>query len=171
MNSPVFVKTDGTFVSKVADYPINYTALKKAGGKSFFGLFAGAKAAGTVQPALDRGFAHKADSVAALASAAGMDAAKLQESFRLLGASEGPYFAVVVKPTTIGTMGGLKTDTSAQVLRQSDGRPLPGLYAAGEVANGGFYYREYPASGSSISMSITYGREAGRNAAAYAKSR
>lgn len=169
MGSSVFVKGDGSFVSARADYPINHTNLKKAGGKSFFGLYAGPKAQAGIQAVLDRGFARKADSIAELAAATGMNAANLEDSFKRFGASEGPYYAVVVKTTTIGTMGGLKTDTSAQVLRAADGQPLPGLYAAGEVANGGFYYQEYPASGSSISMSITYGREAGKNAAAYAK--
>jgi fumarate reductase flavoprotein subunit len=33
------------------------------------------------------------------------------------------------------------------------------------VANGDFYYQQYPASGSSLSLAITFGREAGKNAA------
>ena len=169
MNSSVFVKTDGSFISMGGDYPINYTALKKAGGKKFFGLFAGAKAAEIVQPAIDRGFAYKAASIAELASATGMNASNLEESFSKIGAAEGPYFASVVETTTIGTMGGLKTNTAAQVLHEGDEEPIPGLYAAGEVANGGFYYQEYPSSGTSNCLSITYGREAGKNAAAYAK--
>jgi len=169
MNSSVFVKTDGSFIAMGGDYPINYTALKKAGGNSFFGLYAGAKAAGIVQPAIDKGFAYKTASITELASATGMNAANLEESFKRLGAAEGPYFAAVVKTTTIGTMGGLKINTAAQVLRERDAQPIPGLYAAGEVANGSFYNQEYPASGTSISLSITYGREAGKNAAVYAK--
>jgi queuine tRNA-ribosyltransferase len=51
----------------------------------------------------------------------------------------------------------------------ADGNAIAGLYASGEVANGGFYYQVYPASGSSLSMAMTYGLEAGRNAAAFAK--
>jgi fumarate reductase flavoprotein subunit len=62
-------------------------------------------------------------------------------------------------------MGGLKTNTAAEVLKEGANQPIPGLYAAGEVANGAFYYQEYPASGSSNSLSITFGRTAGKNAA------
>ena len=64
-------------------------------------------------------------------------------------------------------MGGLKVNTNSEVLK--DGAPIPGLYAAGETANGDFYYREYPASGSSNCISITFGLQAGRQAAGYAK--
>jgi fumarate reductase flavoprotein subunit len=63
-------------------------------------------------------------------------------------------------------MGGLKINAKGQVVAASDKvTPIPGLYAAGEVANGDFYYQQYPASGSSLSLSITFGREAGKNAA------
>lgn len=44
-----------------------------------------------------------------------------------------------------------------------------GLYAAGEVANGNFYNMVYPASGTSIQMSLTFGRVAGTNAAKHVK--
>jgi len=81
---------------------------------------------------------------------------------------EAPYYAVMVKPTTIGSMGGLVIDTDARVLKD-DGSAIPGLYATGEVANGGFYNVEYPASGSSLSLGMTFGLEAGRNAAEYVK--
>lgn len=169
MGSAAFVKGDGSFIAPASDYPINYTALKAAGGKTFFGLYAGEKAAANAQPAVDKRYGFKAASIAELAAASGMDETKLADSFAKIGAKEGPYVAVDVRPTTIGSMGGLKTDTAAQVLAQKDGKPIPGFYAAGEVANGGFYYKEYPASGSSISLAITYGREAGKNAADYAK--
>jgi fumarate reductase flavoprotein subunit len=62
-------------------------------------------------------------------------------------------------------MGGLKINVRGQVLAATGGSPIPGLYAAGEVANGDFYYQQYPASGSSLSLAITFGREAGKNAA------
>ena len=65
-------------------------------------------------------------------------------------------------------MGGLVINTAAQVISEG-GEPIPGLYATGEVANGGFYYVEYPASGSSLSLGMTYGLKAGHEAAAYVK--
>ena len=44
-----------------------------------------------------------------------------------------PFYAVEVLAGTIGTKGGPVTDTDGQVLR-ADGSPIPGLYAAGNVA-------------------------------------
>lgn len=42
---------------------------------------------------------------------------------------------------------------------------IPGLYAAGEVANGELFYKEYPCSGSATQLYATMGRFAGRAAA------
>lgn len=162
-----YVQPDGTFVSDVIDYPITYQAIKDLGVDHFYGLY---DAAGeqTVAAAMARGFAWKGETVEELAAATGMDAAKLADAIEQgTGLENAPYFAVMVKPCTIGSMGGLVIDTDAQVL-STDGTPIAGLYASGEVANGAFYDKEYPASGSSNSISMTYGLEAGRNAAAYA---
>jgi fumarate reductase flavoprotein subunit len=174
MYCQIYVKTDGTYIGPCQDYPINYTTLKKLGDSQFAGLFDAAHVnnpmvGDTPERAIARGFGWKGDTAAALASAAGMDPAKLTAAISEGGLGEGPYYAVVVKPTTIGSMGGLKTNTAAEVLKEGTGGPIPGLYAAGEVANGAFYYQEYPASGSSNSLSITFGRTAGRNAAAFVK--
>ena len=46
-----------------------------------------------------------------------------------------PYYAVCVTPAIHHTMGGLSVNTNTQVLR-TDGTPIPGLYAAGEVTGG-----------------------------------
>ena len=46
-----------------------------------------------------------------------------------------PYYAVCVTPAIHHTMGGLSVNTDMQVLR-TDGTPIPGLYAAGEVTGG-----------------------------------
>ena len=162
-----YVQPDGTFVSKVIDYPITYTAIKELGVPNFYGLY-DAKGADTAEQAVAVGFGWKGDTVEALAEATGMDAAKLADAIEQdPDLTEAPYYAVMVKPTTIGSMGGLVIDADAEVLRE-DGSAIPGLYATGEVANGGFYNVEYPASGSSLSLGMTFGLEAGRNAAARA---
>ncbi len=163
-----YVQPDGTFVSKVIDYPITYTSIKTLGVDHFYGLYdaAGAESA---EAAVAVGFGWKGDTVEALAEATGMDAAKLADAIEQdPDLKEAPYYAVMVKPTTIGSMGGLVIDTDARVLKE-DGSAIPGLYATGEVANGGFYYQEYPASGSSLSLGMTFGLEAGRNAAEFVK--
>ena len=163
-----YVQPDGTFVSKVIDYPITYTAIKTLGVDHFYGLY-DAAGAGTAEAAVAVGFGWKGDTVEALAEATGMDAEKLAAAIEQdPDLKEAPYYAVMVKPTTIGSMGGLVIDTDARVLKE-DGSAIPGLYATGEVANGGFYNVEYPASGSSLSLGMTFGLEAGRNAAEYVK--
>ena len=163
-----YVQPDGAFVSKVIDYPITYTAIKALGVDHFYGLY-DAAGAETAEAAVAVGFGWKGDTVQALADATGMDAEKLAAAIEQdPDLKEAPYYAVMVKPTTIGSMGGLVIDTDARVLKD-DGSAIPGLYATGEVANGGFYNVEYPASGSSLSLGMTFGLEAGRNAAEYVK--
>ena len=161
-----YVQPDGTFVSDVIDYPITYTAIKELGVDHFYGLY-DASGAESAEAAVAVGFGWKGDTVEELAEATGMDPEKLADAIEKgTGLEEAPYYAVMVKPTTIGSMGGLVINTDAQVISE-DGEPIPGLYASGEVANGGFYDVEYPASGSSLCLGMTYGLEAGRNAAAY----
>ena len=64
------------------------------------------------------------------------------------------------------TFGGLKIDTSTHVLDMEDA-PIPGLYAAGELV-GGLYYFNYPGSTGLMAGSV-FGRIAGREAAAHAR--
>lgn len=49
--------------------------------------------------------------------------------------AKGPYFAVRLWPRVHHTMGGLEINEKAQVL-SVDGKPIPGLYAAGETTGG-----------------------------------
>lgn len=78
-------------------------------------------------------------------------------------ATVGPFYAVQIAPQYTGTIGGVVTDTSAQVLR-SDGTAIGGLYAAGEASNGALYDLVYM-SGSSFLNALSMGRIAGENAA------
>jgi fumarate reductase flavoprotein subunit len=81
------------------------------------------------------------------------------------------FTATKALPSSIGSMGGLKINTKSEVLSSGSDtpiakdQPIPGLYAAGESANGQLFYKEYPGSGSSLAVSATFGREAGKNAA------
>lgn len=77
---------------------------------------------------------------------------------------EGPKFvALRLHPCITVTFGGLEIDVDARVLR-SDGSYIPGLYAAGEVANTGFFGTEYPTCGTSIGGALMFGRVAARTA-------
>ena len=63
------------------------------------------------------------------------------------------------------TYGGIKTNARAQVV-DNDGRPIPGLYAAGEAA--GLYYQVYTGA-TSVMRGAVFGRIAGAHAAALAR--
>jgi tricarballylate dehydrogenase len=78
-----------------------------------------------------------------------------------------PYVAYSVTCGITFTFGGLKIDTSTHVLDINDA-PLPGLYAAGELVGGLFYYN-YPGSSGLMAGSV-FGRIAGRSAAMHASS-
>ncbi|HTX62641.1 MAG TPA: FAD-binding protein, partial [Acidimicrobiales bacterium] len=73
-----------------------------------------------------------------------------------------PFIAYPLTGAICFTFGGLRTDTTGRVLAAS-GRPIPGLYAAGEVT--GVYYHKYPV-GTSVIRGVTFGRLAGADAAA-----
>ena len=64
------------------------------------------------------------------------------------------------------TFGGLKITTEAQV-EDTTGAPIPGVFAAGEIA-GGLYYHNY-ASGTGLMAGSVFGRIAGRSAATYVR--
>ena len=76
----------------------------------------------------------------------------------------GPYYLMAYKPAVHYTMGGLHINTDAQVLDDADA-PIPGLYAAGEVA--GHKMGTNRLGSCSMSDIYTFGRIAGKNAAAF----
>lgn len=85
---------------------------------------------------------------------------------KLLDPKHGPLIAVRLHILTRKTLGGLHTDLSARVL-DADGQPIPGLYAAGEVAGfGGGGMHGYSAlEGTFLGGCLFSGRVAGRAAA------
>jgi predicted oxidoreductase len=86
---------------------------------------------------------------------------------RLLDPKHGPLIAVRLSVVTRKTLGGLETDLSSRVLF-GDGSPMPGLYAAGEVAGfgGGGMHGYRSLEGTFLGGCIFSGRTAGRAAAA-----
>jgi predicted oxidoreductase len=85
---------------------------------------------------------------------------------KLLDPAAGPLIAVRLNILTRKTLGGLQTDLDSRVLA-ADGRPVPGLYAAGEAAGfGGGGVHGYAAlEGTFLGGCIFSGRAAGRAAA------
>jgi tricarballylate dehydrogenase len=74
---------------------------------------------------------------------------------------EGPFEAYAVTCGITFTFGGLRIDGEARVL-DTDMRPIPGLFAAGELV-GGLFYFNYP-GGSGLTSGSVFGRIAGTNA-------
>jgi predicted oxidoreductase len=85
---------------------------------------------------------------------------------RILDPKAGPLIAVRLHVLTRKTLGGLETDLSARVLG-ADGSPVPGLYAAGEVAGfgGGGMHGYRALEGTFLGGCLFSGRAAGRAAA------
>ena len=88
----------------------------------------------------------------------------------ILNPADGPLIAVRLSILTRKSLGGLETDLQARVLR-ADGEPIPGLYAAGEVAGfgGGGAHGYRALEGTFLGGCLFGGRVAGRAAAAYAR--
>lgn len=85
---------------------------------------------------------------------------------KLTDPKAGPLIAVRLNILTRKTLGGLETDLSSRVLRPG-GAPLPGLYAAGEVAGfgGGGMHGYRSLEGTFLGGCLFSGRTAGRAAA------
>ena len=73
-----------------------------------------------------------------------------------------PFEAYAVTCGITFTFGGLRITTDAQVL-STDGLPIPGLYAAGELV-GGIFYFNYP-GGTGLTNGAVFGKIAGASAA------
>ena len=77
-----------------------------------------------------------------------------------------PYYAIKVTAGIHHTMGGLKINTSTEVLNEA-GEAIPGLFAAGEVTGG--VHGANRLGGNAVADFIVFGRIAGSSAAEYAK--
>ena len=77
-----------------------------------------------------------------------------------------PFYAVRVKPAIHHTMGGLSVNTETQVLK-TDGTPIPGLFAAGEVTGG--LHGANRLGGNGVADIVVNGRLAGLAAARQCK--
>jgi predicted oxidoreductase len=88
---------------------------------------------------------------------------RVAKPHRILDPAHGPLIAVRLNVLTRKTLGGLETDLDSRVMRP-DGEPLPGLYAAGEVAGfgGGGVHGYNALEGTFLGGCVFSGRAAGR---------
>jgi succinate dehydrogenase/fumarate reductase flavoprotein subunit len=130
---------------------------------------------------LAKGWIKTADSLAALASAVGLDADTLVDTVNrwnrccnakhdadfgrtlmLAPIIEKPFYAVELSPSMLNTQGGPRRNENGQIVRP-DGTPIGRLYSAGEL--GSIYSYLYQGTGN-IGECLAFGRVSGRNAAA-----
>lgn len=75
-----------------------------------------------------------------------------------------PYYAIQIAPGIHHTMGGVKIDTSAEVI-STEGAAIPGLFAAGEVTGG--VHGGNRLGGNAVADIVIFGRIAAESAIAY----
>ena len=129
-----------------------------------------------------KGWIKQGDTPAALATALGLDPAELERTAKAyneaciqgrdeaLGRSPDtlrplehpPFYGAALWPSLFNTQGGPRHNARAQVLN-AWGRPIPGLYSAGEL--GSMWSQNYPGAGN-LTEVLAFGRIAGRSAAA-----
>ncbi|MGD9845476.1 MAG: FAD-binding protein, partial [Variibacter sp.] len=90
----------------------------------------------------------------------GLDPEKTNWALKL---DKPPYYAYSATGGITFTFGGLRVNEKTEVIG-TDWRPIKGLYCCGEMI-GGLFYDNYPA-GTGLVSGATFGRIAGRNAAA-----
>ena len=92
---------------------------------------------------------------------------RVAKPHRILDPEHGPLIAVRLNILSRKTLGGLETNLQSQCLA-ADGTPIPGLYAAGEVAGfgGGGVHGHNALEGTFLGGCIFSGRAAGRAIAA-----
>ena len=92
--------------------------------------------------------------------------ARIAAPHKILDPAAGPLIAVRLHIVTRKTLGGLQTDLSGRVMTAA-GQPLPGLYAAGEIAGfgGGGAHGYRSLEGTFLGACLFSGRQAGRAAA------
>lgn len=80
--------------------------------------------------------------------------------------SQGPFMAYPIIPGICFTYGGIKINSKSEVV-DTDGRPIPGVYAAGECT--GLYHQVYTGA-TSVMRGAVFGKISGEQAVARAKS-
>ena len=130
------------------------------------------------------GITTQADTIEELAEKLGMDPATLSETLsnwnryvadkkdpdfgRDTGMeedlSQAPYYAIKIAPGIHHTMGGVQIDTDAEVIN-TKGRPIPGLFAAGEVTGG--VHGGNRIGGTAVTDIVVFGTIASESAVAY----
>ncbi|BFH64290.1 flavocytochrome c [Paenibacillus azoreducens] len=185
----ILVSNDGKRFTNELDTRDHVTAaINKLSAKSAFLVFdSGVKSrVKAIQQYEKMGFVIQGDSIEALAKEMNVPADQLKTTLdawnnavknkkdaefgRTTGMdndlSSGPFYAIKIAPGIHYTMGGVKINTNTEVLNK-DGKPIPGLFAAGEVVGG--LHGQNRIGGNSVAEIIIFGRQAGIKSAEFVK--
>lgn len=130
------------------------------------------------------GMLRKGNTVSELAKACGMKPEVLEKNIKSyntfrkagkdeafgrpdmpLGVEKAPFYAVAVAPGIHHTMGGVAINVENQVL-DLQSKPIPGLFAAGEVTGGVHGFNRL--GGNAVADTVVFGKRTGEIAAKYA---
>jgi fumarate reductase flavoprotein subunit len=124
-------------------------------------------------------FFHKADSIEALAALAGVDAKGLTATVAAFNAGQAkgvdamgrqhmplplakpPFYAIKLHSWKFTIYAGLAVDGGLRVVDKA-GKPVPGLYAAGEIIGNGTTMGRSVCGGMSVTPALTFGRLLGQ---------
>ena len=90
----------------------------------------------------------------------GIDSQFGKSAANLIAYGEGPYYIIISEENSLGSWGGLLTNTDYQVL-DYDRLPVRGLYAVGNEAGSCLYNDTYVGSGVAMANTITSGYTCG----------
>jgi len=185
----IYVNKSGKrFVSELERRDVVSNAQIKSGVKPTYSIFSEqiiqklAVPKAEIEKGMSKGRIWKTDTISELAGKLGIPADALQETIKkhnkfiedgkdldfnkpitknMLPLVEGPFYAVAQWPSVHHCCGGLRINTSAQVI-DIWGKPITRLYAAGEVCGG--VQGSNRLGGNATTDCIVFGRIAGTNA-------
>jgi fumarate reductase flavoprotein subunit len=183
----ILVSSDGKRFTNELNTRDNVTAaINKLPEKSAYLVFdSGVKSrAKAIQQYEKMGFVIQGDSIEALAKEMGVPADQLTTTLDTWNSavknkkdaefgrttamdndlSSAPYYAIKIGPGIHYTMGGVKINTNTEVLNK-DGKPIPGLFAAGEVTGG--LHGQNRIGGNSVAEIVIFGHQAGIKSAEF----
>ena len=166
---------------------VSAAILEQEGANAFLLVDEGMReASATIQNYVDKGYLVKAEDTKELAEIIGCDEetikATLEKWTEIVANNSdpdfgregmdtvksdfanGPYYAVQIAPGIHHTMGGVEVNTKSEVI-DTEGNPIPGLYAAGEVTGG--IHGANRLGGNAITDIVVFGRNAAKNASEY----
>merc|ERR1712187_537101 len=76
-----------------------------------------------------------------------------------------PFYVAIITPVIHYCMGGLEIDVDSAVISNTSNKPIPGLYAAGEVAGG--VHGNNRLGGNSLLDCVVFGRVSGKHCCEY----